>query len=105
MSRTNEFGMLRAVGLDDKEFKEMIKFEGLSFGIISSLVSIVLSFILQIVMFKYFSMFLKNSTLDIQWINYILIILINIVIGIGATYIPLRKIKKLSIVESIKAIE
>ncbi|WP_270648179.1 ABC transporter permease [Paeniclostridium hominis] len=34
MSRTNEFGMLRAVGLDDKEFKELIKFEGLSFGII-----------------------------------------------------------------------
>ena len=105
MSRTNEFGMLRAVGLDDKEFKEMIKFEGLSFGIISSLVSIVLSFILQVAMFKYFSMFLKNPTFDIQWINYILIILINIVIGICATYIPLRKIKRLSIVESIKAIE
>lgn len=105
ISRTKEFGMIRAMGLDNKAFKEMIIFEGVSFGIISSIVTIVLGVLIQIFMFKYFSIFLKNPKFDIQFINYILIIFINIVIGIGATYIPLRKIKKLSIVESIKSIQ
>lgn len=105
MSRTNEFGMLRAIGLDNKEFKQMIRFEGLSFGIISGLISIILSFIVQCIMFKYFSVSLKNPTFDIQWMNYILIILVNMLIGVGAAYIPLRKINKLSIIESITSIE
>lgn len=105
MSRTTEFGMLRAVGLDERSFRQMIRFEGISFGVISSIVSIILSLIIQIAMFTYFSVFLKNPVFELQWINYILIVLINILIGILATYIPLRKIKKLSIIESIKSIE
>lgn len=42
---------------------------------------------------------------SIDYKIYILVILANIIVGILATYIPLRKINKISIVESINITE
>ncbi|EPZ55503.1 ftsX-like permease family protein [[Clostridium] sordellii ATCC 9714] len=47
LDRTNEFGMLRAIGLNNKDFKKMIIFEGLIYTVISSLIIIVVSLVLN----------------------------------------------------------
>lgn len=105
ISRTNEFGMIRAIGVDNKEFKKVIRFEGLSYGIVASILSVVMGLIGQIVLFTALSPQLISPQFTIQWQSYILIILVNIVIGLISTYLPLRRIKGLSIVESISSLE
>lgn len=105
ISRTNEFGMIRAIGVDNKEFKRIIRFEGLSYGIVASILSVVMGLIGQIVLFTVLSPQLISPEFTIQWQSYILIILVNILIGLVSTYLPLRRIKNLSIVESISSLE
>ena len=104
-SRTSEFGMLRAIGISDKDFKKMITYEGLFYGIISSVIVVVGGILLQIRMYKTYGFEKYGMEFAINYKLYILIILANIIVGLLATYLPARRIKESSIVEAINIIE
>lgn len=104
-SRTSEFGMLRAIGISDKDFKKMITYEGLFYGIISSVIIVVASLLVQIRMYKTFGFETYGMDFEINYMIYIFIVLANIIVGLLATYLPARKIKESSIVEAINIIE
>lgn len=104
-SRISEFGMLRAIGISDKDFKKMITYEGLFYGIISSVIVVVGGILLQIRMYKPYGFEKYGMEFAINYKLYILIILANIIVGLLATYLPARKIKESSIVEAINIIE
>ena len=105
ISRTSEFGMLRAIGISDKDFKKMITYEGLFYGIISSVIVVVGGILLQIRMYKTYGFEKYGMEFAINYKLYILIILANIIVGLLATYLPARRIKESSIVEAINIIE
>lgn len=105
IARTNEFGMIRAIGLTDKEFKEMIIFEGLSYGIISSIITVIVGFLIQYGLYRYFSILLESPKFNVDIKIYIAIVVADILVGLIATYFPARKIKNMTIVESIDSIE
>lgn len=105
ISRTNEFGMIRSVGLSNIEFKRMITFEGIMYGVISSILACAIGAVGQFGLYKFLEMNLISPKFTIQWQIYILVIFINILIGLISTYLPLRKIKSQSIVESIRSLE
>lgn len=104
-SRTSEFGMLRAVGLEENDFKNMITYEGFLYGIISSLLVTVLGLIIQIRMYKTYGFENLGMEFEVNYKIYLILIGLNIIIGLLATYIPARKIKKVDIVESINIVE
>lgn len=104
-SRTSEFGMLRAVGLEENNFKNMITYEGILYGIISSLVVTILGFIMQLRMYKTYAFEQYGMEFAINYKIYLILIALNVIIGLLATYIPARKIKKVDIVESINIVE
>ncbi|KKY02740.1 ABC transporter permease [Paraclostridium benzoelyticum] len=104
-SRTNEFGMLRAVGISDKDFKNMIIYEGLLYGVFSSVIVVVLGILLQINMYKKFGFERIGIEFDIDYKLYIFIIVVNIAVGLFATYLPSRKIKETNIVDAINITE
>ena len=104
-SRTNEFGMLRAVGISDKDFKNMIIYEGLLYGVFSSIIVVVLGILLQINMYKKFGFERIGIEFAIDYKLYIFIIVVNIAIGLFATYLPARKIKENNIVDAINITE
>ncbi|MCR8745122.1 ABC transporter permease [Romboutsia lituseburensis] len=104
-SRTSEFGMLRAVGISEDKFKFMIVFEGLLYGVFSSIVVIVGGILLQLRMYKTYGFETYGIEFAIAYKDYILIVVTNILIGLFATYIPARKIKESNIVESINIVE
>lgn len=105
ISRTNEFGIIRSIGLCDKNFKKMIIFEGLVYGILSSIVTIIGGIVGQVILFRYISPNLMNPKFIFNINIYLIVICLNMIIGIIATYAPLKKINKLSIVESINHLE
>lgn len=104
-SRTSEFGMLRAIGISEKDFKKMIAYEGLFYGIISSVIVVVGGIILQTRMYETYGFVDYGMDFVINYKLYILIVIVNIIVGLLSTYLPARKIKESSIVEAINIIE
>ncbi|MCC3863581.1 ABC transporter permease [Terrisporobacter petrolearius] len=104
-SRTSEFGMLRAIGISEKDFKKMIAYEGLFYGIISSVIVVVGGIILQTRMYETYGFADYGMDFVINYKLYILIVIVNIIVGLLSTYLPARKIKESSIVEAINIIE
>ncbi|KPI56111.1 ABC transporter permease [Clostridioides difficile] len=104
-SRTSEFGMLRAIGISERGFKNMILYEGILYGALSSVITIVVSLIIQFRMYYTCNFVSYGLGFSIDYKIYILVVLANIIVGILATYIPLRKINKISIVEAINITE
>lgn len=104
-SRTSEFGILRAVGITSEDFKNMIMYEGVLYGIISSIVVLVLGILMQIRMYDTYGFEGYGMEFVISYGYYLLISSANILIGLFATYIPARKIKESNIVESINIVE
>ncbi|MDO7202971.1 FtsX-like permease family protein [Paraclostridium bifermentans] len=101
VDRTNEFGMLRAVGLNNKDFRKMIIFEGIIYTAISSLIIIFVSLILNKTTYDSFGVSKYGIEFSIRYIDYISIIVINALIGVLATYLPAKKLEKVSVVEMI----
>ncbi|MER3123700.1 FtsX-like permease family protein, partial [Bacillus altitudinis] len=104
-SRTSEFGILRAVGITSEDFKNMIMYEGVLYGIISSIVVFALGILMQIRMYDTYGFEGYGMEFVISYGYYLLISIANILIGLFATYIPARKIKESNIVESINIVE
>ncbi len=104
-SRTNEFGMLRAMGITDTDFRNMITYEGILYGVISSIIVIIVGILIQIRIYTTFGYEGYGIEFAIAYKEYILVIITNIGIGLITTYFPSRKIKKGNIVESINIIE
>ncbi|MGL6106652.1 ABC transporter permease [Romboutsia sp.] len=104
-SRTSEFGILRAVGITYEDFKNMIVYEGILYGIISSAIVFILGILLQIRMYDTYGFEGYGMEFTISYSYYLLIIITNILIGIIATYLPARKIKESNIVEAINIVE
>lgn len=105
VSRIGEFSTIRAIGISDKDFKQMIIFEGLIYGVISSILTVALSLIGQIIVYKIMAPTLINPIWSVNYKLYTLIIVVNIFIGFISTYLPFKKIKDKSIVESISSLE
>ncbi len=83
----------------------MITYEGLFYGIISSVIVVVGGILLQIRMYKTYGFVDYGMEFVINYKLYILIIIVNILVGLLATYLPSRRIKESSIVEAINIIE
>lgn len=101
VDRTNEFGMLRAVGLNNKDFRKMIIFEGIIYTAISSLIIVFVSLILNKITYNTFGVSKYGIEFSIRYIDYISIIVINALVGVLATYLPAKKLEKVSVVEMI----
>ena len=104
-SRTSEFGMLRAIGITQEDFKNMIIWEGILYGLISSITVLIVGVLLQLRIYDKFGYESYGIEFAIAYKEYILITITNIGIGLLATYFPAKKIKESNIVESINIIE
>ena len=60
---------------------------------------------MQIRMYQTFGFETYGMEFEVNYMIYILIVLVNIAVGLLATYLPARKIKESSIVEAINIIE
>lgn len=83
----------------------MIAFEGIVYGIVSSMLVVIGGLIIQSRMYKTYGFEGFGLDFTVNYKIYLSVIAINIIIGLLATYIPARKIKKVDIVESINIVE
>ena len=104
-ARIREHGIMKAIGMTDRQFKKMIRFEGLMYGGVSAILTCIISLIIQVGMFMHYKedLVLKEFFIDIR--SYIVVIVMNLTLGYIATIAPRRRINKLEITEAIKIVE
>jgi len=104
--RKKEFGFLRAMGLSGKQVKKIIMWEGAIYGIVSSVISVLLTLGISAIITKNSELWLGQI---ISWHIPIgqmtIIIIVTIIITLLSSILPSRILFKSSIVESIRDVE
>ena len=107
-----EHGIMKAIGLTKKQFRNMIRFEGLMYGMIYALFSCVIAFIIELCIFVYYAyifeypvpvLLLKRFFID--WKSFLVVIVINLLIGYIATIGAIRQVDKIEITDAIRIVE
>lgn len=102
--KKREYGTLETIGMDSKQLNKMVVLEGLLHGIISSITGGIIAIGLMYIAIKILG---YGFTVDhgLYLSPFIMGISANLLIVLIASLIPLRKLKKMSLVETIKASE
>lgn len=98
--RKKEFSTLKAIGMTEKQLKKSVILEGTLYGIIASIIGGILSALLLLLMIKS-----GAGMADVQYNFDLIAFVASIICAIAVTYIstlvPLKRLKKLTIVEGI----
>lgn len=101
MERTREIGILRAIGASDQTLMQMVLFEGLTIGIISYLIGIILSFPITTVLGDsvIMAIFGTSATIAYTPTGFIIWFLVVVILSSIASVIPARSAAQLTIRE------
>lgn len=105
MSRNNEFATLRAMGLNDVSFKKMIKFEGLLYGTIASIIVVLVSLIIQKFIYIKSNIIMVGVEFNIDYTNYIIVVIMNLLLSVMIAYLQYKKLKNKSLIECINKVQ
>jgi putative ABC transport system permease protein len=106
LQRTNELGMIRAVGMSKKEMKRMFLLESLYYGVISSFMSVGITVVLSILIFSQDPH--ENTTSILKatpWIAYLFTGVGNTLLCVGVMSLSALRTFKMSVVEAIRVVE
>lgn len=106
VARRRELGILRAMGISDKDFYRMLLKEGVRYGIYTTIVTLMLYLVIQRVLYYYMvhvALYLHPlSWISWQWLAVIAVL--NISVCVGVVLIVGRRLLKHEIVEEVQGI-
>ena len=102
--KKKEFGTLGTIGMSKEQLSKMVILEGMLHGIIASIIGGILSLVLVLIASKIINFGLEFSN-EIYWQPFVIGFTVILIVVLIASLIPLRKIKKISLVETIRNIE
>lgn len=103
LSRRHEFGILRAMGITDTGFLKMMLKEGLRYGAYASIVTVVAYIGLEkVLLYLLTHVYLYiNPNIRVNIWVIVGIVILNLMISVGAVFIPVKKVLGDSIIEEI----
>ena len=90
--------------MSKEQLSKMVILEGMLHGIIASIIGGILSLVLVLIASKIINFGLEFSN-KIYWQPFVIGFTVILIVVLIASLIPLRKIKKISLVETIRNIE
>nr|WP_275547949.1 ABC transporter permease [Clostridium cuniculi] len=102
--KKKEFGTLGTIGMSERQLSKMVILEGMLHGIIASIIGGIISLGLVLIAVKIINFGLTVSN-KIYWQPFVIGFAINLLVVLIASLIPLNKLKKMSLVETIRNIE
>lgn len=102
--KKKEFGTLGTIGMSERQLSKMVILEGILHGIIASIIGGIISLGLVLIAVKIINFGFTVST-KIYWQPFVIGFAINLLVVLIASLIPLNKLKKMSLVETIRNIE
>ena len=105
VSRRAEFGIIRAVGADNKMFRKIVLSEGLMYGLYSGVISVIVALIVCWGIYSPMAEFLISPKFLVNPITFVGVFLMNVGLGALVSYLPFVEMRNISIVESIERTE
>lgn len=105
VSRRAEFGIIRAVGADNKMFRKIVLSEGLMYGLYSGVISVIIALIVCWGIYSPMAEFLISPKFLVNPITFAGVFLMNVGLGALVSYLPFVEMRNISIVESIERTE
>lgn len=102
--KKKEFGTLGTIGMSKSQLSKMVLLEGILHGVFSSMVAGIISIPLVLLIVKIVSYGFTMSS-KIYWQPFVIGFAINLIVVLIASLIPLNKLKKMSLVETIRNVE
>ena len=102
--KKREFGTLGTIGMSNNQLSKMFLLEGILHGIFSSIVAGIISIPLVLLSVRVVSYGFTISN-KIYWQPFVIGFLINLFVVLIASLIPLNKLKKMNLVETIRNVE
>lgn len=106
VTRRRELGILRAMGMSDKDFYRMLSKEGIRYGVYSTIVTLVLYLVVQRVLYYYMvhvALYLHPlSWISWQWLA--VIAALNVSVCVGVVLAVGRSLLKHEIIEEVQGI-
>ncbi len=102
--KKKEFGTLGTIGMSQVQLTKMVLLEGMLHGIFSSIVASIFSIPLVLLIVKNISYGFTISN-KIYWQPFLIGFAINLIVVLIASLIPLNRLKKMSLVETVRNIE
>lgn len=100
-SRTKQYGTFRAIGLSIRQLKKMIVAEACMYALMGSIIGTVIGLLCNKVLFKILITSHWGTAWAVPWTEIGIILLVIIVSVVLAILGPIRKIQKMSIVDTI----
>ena len=102
-AKIKQYGVFRAIGLSAKQLTKMIIAEALTYTVIGSIIGTILGLVCNYFLFEILISSNWGDPWIIPWIKLIVIILIIMISLILAVYKPIKRIRNMSIVDTISA--
>lgn len=103
MERIRDIGILKSLGYTNRNIKFIFYLENISLAIISSLISIIIAYIISIPINNILTHYTGMDNILLLTIkNSEYIIILSIIISFLGSFIPIRKIKKYSIIDTMR---
>lgn len=99
MLRKREFASMRAIGMTKVQLTKMLLFEGLIHGVIAAFIGIIIGGILTKLTI---ATIVSDVKVSIPYGIIVTGIIISVILALTATIIPLGRLKKMNIVESLR---
>jgi len=99
--RSKEIAALKAIGMTRKQVKKMITFEGVLFGLYGGIIGSILGTILSYVLYNPMSN-IRDFKFILPWESIVIAIIAVIIMGYVSALIPLRRLSKENIIDSIR---
>lgn len=103
-TKIKSYGILKTIGLEDKEYNTLLDLESISVVIKSAIISFaigIIIFAIKVIIRFIFPFFLMKINILFDWVSLIIYYLFVLILLCLSNYTYFKKIKKKSIVESI----
>lgn len=100
-ARTKQYGAFRAIGLSSRQLAKMVTAEALVYGIVGSTVGTVLGLICNRMLFRMLITYQWGDPWRVPWAELGIILLIVVISVVLAVHGPIKKIRAMSVVETI----
>ncbi len=102
IERTREVGLLRAIGMQRRQLRRMVRLESVAISLLGALLGVVMGIVFGVVLQRAIAD-QGIEVLQVPWVQLLVFVAVAAVVGVVAAVLPARRAARLDVLEAIGA--